>query len=147
VTFEISVSTDVAAPAERVWDVVTDWERQGDWVPATTVHVLSGDGRGTGSRLLAFTGFADIGFADAMEITVWDPPRLCRVRHTGKLLRGTGDFAVEPRGPSRSVFVWSERLDPPFGPVGRVGLTLLAPAVRLGLRRAGRALARQVAAR
>jgi carbon monoxide dehydrogenase subunit G len=139
-TFEVSVHTRIAAPAERVWDFVTDWERQGDWVPATTVRILHGDGRSVGSRLLAFTGFFDIGFADPMEIVEWDPPRRCVVRHTGRLLRGTGEFAVEAHGEA-SAFVWSERLEPPLGLVGRFGLTLLAPAVRLGLSRAGDKLA------
>ena len=139
-TFEVSVRTPVAAPVDQVWSVVTDWERQGDWVPGTVVRVVQGDGRSVGSRLLAFTGLYDIGFVDHLEIVEWEPPRRCLVRHTGRLLRGTGEFAVEP-GDGRSTFVWAERLQPPLGPVGRLALALLRPAVRLGLRGAGRNLA------
>lgn len=139
-TFDITVRTEVAVPAARLWAAVVDWERQGEWVPATVVRVVGGDGRSVGSRLMAFTGLFDVGFVDHLEISEWDPPRRCVVRHTGRLMRGTGEFAVEDRG-DRSVFAWSERLDPPFGRLGRLGLALLSPAVRLGLRGAGRRLA------
>lgn len=139
-TFEITGRIPVAAPAEQLWDVVTDWERQDRWIPATVVRIVSGDGRSVGSKVLAFTGFADIGFVDSMEIVEWDPPRRCVVWHTGRLVRGSGVFAVEPDGDT-STFVWSERLHPPFGPLGRIGLAALRPMVRLGQRRVGRALA------
>jgi len=137
---EISAAVDVDARAEQVWAAVTDWERQGDWIPGTVVRVVGGDGRSTGSRLLAFTGVFDIGFVDHMVIVEWEPPRRCLVRHTGWLLRGTGEFAVHARGDG-STFVWTERLDPPFGPVGRLGLTLLRPPTRAVLHLAGRRLA------
>ena len=86
-TFEISGRVPVAAPAEQLWAVVTDWERQDRWIPATVVRIVSGDGRSVGSKVLAFTGLADIGFVDSMEIVEWAPPRRCVVRHTGKLVR------------------------------------------------------------
>ncbi|HEY0636916.1 MAG TPA: SRPBCC family protein, partial [Pseudonocardiaceae bacterium] len=132
--FEVRI--DVDAPPGLVWSVVTDWPAQRDWIPATTVHVIAGDGRSTGSRIVAFSGLADIGVLDTMEITEWEPPRRCRVRHLGRLLRGTGEFAVEPRG-AGSTFVWVEDLEPPFGPLGRVGLPLVRPLFEAGLRRGG----------
>ena len=33
---------DVAAPASVVWDYVTDWPRQQEWVPLTRVEDLDG---------------------------------------------------------------------------------------------------------
>ena len=140
-TIEVSVRTEVAAPAEQVWAAATDWERQGGWMPGTVVRVVAGDGRSVGSALFAFSGVGDIGVLDTMRIVEWDPPRRCRLRHLGKLLRGTGEFVVTPRGADAATFVWSERLEPPFGVLGRIGLPLARPVLRLGMRRALRTFA------
>jgi hypothetical protein len=61
-----------------------------------------------------------------------------KVRHTGRLVRGTGTFRVLPRE-GGSTIVWEEDLDLPFGPIGRLGRPLVgplsAPLLRLSLRR------------
>ncbi|NED98088.1 hypothetical protein G1H11_22575 [Phytoactinopolyspora alkaliphila] len=38
----IVVTREVDRSAEEVWAVLTDWERQGDWMPATTVRASGG---------------------------------------------------------------------------------------------------------
>lgn len=139
-TTRFEARIDVDAPPAVVWSVVVDWELQRRWILGTTVHVIGGDGRSVGSRLAAFTGVHDIGFLDTMEITAWDDERrVCHVRHLGKLLRGDGEFAVEARG-EHATFVWSEDLEPPFGPLGRVALPLARPVVEASLRLGGRKL-------
>ncbi|WP_239514279.1 SRPBCC family protein [Streptosporangium sp. 'caverna'] len=134
----ISVSVDAHARPERVFSVLTDWSRHDEWMLLTRAHVAAGDGRSAGSRLAAFTGVGPVGFTDTMEITEWDPPRTVKVRHTGRLVRGTGTFRVLPRE-GGSTIVWEEDLDLPFGPVGRLGRPLVgplsAPLLRLSLRR------------
>lgn len=130
---ELTVRTPVEAPAASVWRVLTDWERQGDWMVGTTVRLASGDGRSVGAKLAARTGIGPFGFTDTMKITVWDPPRRCEVLHTGRLVRGAGVFDVEPRGAAATV-VWTERLQLPFGVFGRWGWPLVRPAFRAGLK-------------
>ncbi|GAA2971668.1 SRPBCC family protein [Actinokineospora diospyrosa] len=128
---------EVAAPARVTWAAMTDWANQGAWMLGTAVRVTSGDGRGVGSTLAAFTGVVGIGFTDHMEITEWRPPVRCAVRHTGWLVRGTGVFEVVDRGAAGSTFVWREDLRVPrplwaaVSPVFRAGL-------RLSLRRFAR---------
>ncbi|TDP93809.1 polyketide cyclase/dehydrase/lipid transport protein [Labedaea rhizosphaerae] len=124
----------VAAPAEMVWAAVTDWPRQGEWMLATAVRVTGGSGRGAGSTLAARTGVGPLGFTDHMEITSWQPPVRCEVRHTGKVVCGTASFEVRPVGASTSELVWTERLDLPLGALGRVGWPLVRPGFRLGVR-------------
>ncbi|QWF79224.1 SRPBCC family protein [Amycolatopsis sp. CA-230715] len=131
---DVLLSVEVAAPAGTTWLALTDWTRQGEWMLGTEVEVLAGNGRSVGSRLAAFTGVAGIGFTDTMEIIGWEPPVRCTVRHLGKLVRGTGAFHVQDKGPQRSVFIWSEQLELPFGVVGRLGWPLAKPAFTLGLR-------------
>lgn len=131
---DVLLSVEVAAPAGTTWLALTDWTRQHEWMLGTEVEVLAGNGRSVGSRLAAFTGVAGIGITDTMEIIGWEPPVRCTVRHLGKLVRGTGAFHVQDKGPQRSVFIWSEQLDLPFGLVGRLGWPLVKPAFTVGLK-------------
>ncbi|RKT52635.1 SRPBCC family protein [Saccharothrix australiensis] len=123
----LELRVDVATPAEVTWAAATDWARQGEWVLATRVRVTRGDGRGVGTELAAFTGLGPIGFTDTMRVTAWEPPLRCAVRHTGRLVRGTAEFRVVPRG-ACSTFVWVEDVPPALGVV-------LAPGVRWSLHR------------
>ncbi len=134
-TTEVRMSVPVATAAEDVWDAVTDWSRQGEWMLGTEVHVASGDGRSPGSRLEAFTSVAGLGFLDVMEITVWDPPLRCEVRHDGRLLRGTGGFRVVRNTPESATLMWWERLDLPLGRFGAIAWSFVRPVFTWGLRR------------
>ena len=138
----LALSVDVDASAEATWNAAVDWARQGEWMLGTRVIPTYAEGRGVGGRIEAFTGVGPLGFVDPMEITLWQPPRACHVVHTGRVVRGTGRFEVEPRGDGRSRFHWREDLDLPLGVVGRMGWVLVRPlfayGVRLSLRRFAR---------
>jgi hypothetical protein len=144
---ELIIRVDVAAPAGNVWAAVVDWSRQSDWMLGTKVRVTAGDGAGVGSELAAFTGVGALGFVDTMVITRWDPPRLCEVGHTGKVVRGTGVFEVVPMGADRSTLVWTERLTLPLGLLGRLGWPLVRPGFAWGVRYSLGRLAKQVEGR
>lgn len=144
---ELTVPVDVEAPAEAVWQTVTDWPGQGEWMLGTRVEVDGGgEGRHLGARLRAVTGVGPLAFTDTMEIVEWDPPRRCVVRHTGRVVRGDGVFEVVALNPHRARFLWSEQLDLPLGVVGALGWRLVAPGFRWGLVRSLRKMARRVEA-
>lgn len=142
----VELAVRVRAPARAVWDAVTDWAAQGEWMTATRVRPVDGDGRGMGGRIEAFTGLGPLGFLDTMVVTEWLPPSRCAVLHTGRLVRGTGAFAVEEAEgePGAARLVWYEDLELPAGAFGTVGWLLLRPLVRLGVLRSLRRLARSV---
>ncbi|HEX4787818.1 MAG TPA: SRPBCC family protein [Actinospica sp.] len=127
----VAVAVRVRAPAQAVWEAVTDWPAQGDWMPATHVRPVGGDGRGVGGRIEAFTGIGRLGFLDTMVVTEWRPPNWCAVRHTGRVVRGTGAFAVEEPAeddglaPGTVRLVWYEDLELPGGAVGALGWRLI----------------------
>ncbi len=128
---KLTIAAGVLVPAapERVWEAAIDWRRQREWIWATRVD----GGNGAGAAVSGWTGIGRIGFTDTMVITEWDPPRRCTVTHTGKVVRGSGEFEVHPRG-DRSEFRWIERIELPLPPaLGRLAAAVIGPVARLGL--------------
>ena len=145
-TATLILTVDVAAPAQDTWAGATDWVNQGAWMLGTTVRPTRRDGQGVGGAIEAFTGLGRVGFLDTMEITVWEPPAKCHVLHTGRLIKGTGAFEVEPRGASASRFIWREDLELPLGALGRLGWPLVKPVFAAGVQASLRKFARWVEA-
>ncbi|MCW2600483.1 MAG: hypothetical protein JWM02_2312 [Frankiales bacterium] len=139
-------TVDVEASVEQTWAGATDWARQGEWLLGTSVRPTVQNGQGVGAVIEAFTGLGRWGVLDTMTITRWEPPYRCRVQHTGRVVRGTGEFEVRGRGEGRSTFVWREDLDLPLGALGRLGWPLVRPLFAAGLRVSLRTFGRWVEA-
>jgi carbon monoxide dehydrogenase subunit G len=134
----------VRAAPERVWQVAMDWSRQGEWIPGTSVS----GGTGVGAQVSARTALGPVGFTDTMVITEWDPPRRCVVRHTGRVVRGSGIFEVLPHG-EFSEFRWTELVELPVPDAVQPGAVLVGkwtvvPLTRLALDYSLRRFARLV---
>jgi Polyketide cyclase / dehydrase and lipid transport len=147
----LPVPVEVEAPADAVWAYVTDWERQGEWMLGTRVRVTGGDGRGVGTTLRAVTGVGPLGVVDTMEVVAFDPPAGDRpgraaVRHTGRIIRGDGEFEVVALGPQRCRFTFTELLDVPAGALGLLAWRVGSPVVRAGFVASLRRMARRCAA-
>jgi carbon monoxide dehydrogenase subunit G len=126
---ELRAEVDVDASPAKVFQALTDWAHQGEWMPGTHVRVTEGGGDAVGDEILARTALGSgllsrVGFDDPMRITRWEPGVRCDVLHLGRVVRGTGVFLVEPRGSGQARFSWVEWVDPPFGRVGDLGLRL-----------------------
>jgi hypothetical protein len=135
-------AVEVAVPASRLWDHVTDWPSQGQWIPQTRVENVDAADR-LGGRFRAWSGIGPVGFWDPMTITAWsrhpDGGGRCEVLHLGTVVKGEGEFVVRALGPDSSRFVWAEMVVVPGGRLGALGFRLVRPAVErligLGLRR------------
>lgn len=124
-SLEVTSRVLVRADPGRLWQIAMDWPRQDDWMLATRVR----GGQGVGAKVVARTGIGPVGFTDTMVITQWHPPHRCVVRHTGRVVRGTGVFEVARRG-SMSEFAWTEQLYLPWPASGRLGQWLIARPAR-----------------
>jgi hypothetical protein len=132
----MQVSADVAAPAKDTWSVLTDWSSQSEWALLTTTRgVGPTGGHAVGEQVHAFTGVGRLGFLDTMVIETWDPPALCRVRKTGRVVRGASEFRVQPIGPQASRVTYAAEVDLPAGRLGELAWPLIKPAFVAGFRR------------
>lgn len=143
----LSVSIEIDAPAQRTWEVVTDWERQGEWMPMTNVEVSASTPIGVGAKLTARSGVGPASFVDPMVIDVWEPPYRCEVVHLGKVVTGRGGFLVEDLPGGRSRFTWREELESTGARkvLDRVGLPATRALVTVALNRLARLIAQSAA--
>ena len=136
----ITVSIDLDAPVERVWEVIEPIERHVDWMhDAVAIRFESEQTRGVGTRFLCDTKVGPIRLVDRMEITEWRPGAAMGVRHVG-LVTGSGVFTLVPIDLDRRTrFTWEESLTFPWwlgGPLGALvgGRLALRPIWRRNLR-------------
>ena len=59
----------VDSTAQEVWDYLTDWRRQGEWIPLTTVEPVGDPKARPGARIRAYTGVGPLRFADPITVT------------------------------------------------------------------------------
>jgi len=135
----IAMSLVINAPIEKVWAALADWESQGEWMLQTTVEVTSEIREGVGTSIAAFTGVGKLGVMDYMTVTAWNPPNVCDVVHTGKIIKGTGRFELTALTPQSTRFDWSEEILAP-----RALFLLIAPGLYVGVRISLSALRRKL---
>jgi uncharacterized protein YndB with AHSA1/START domain len=91
-----TITTHIAAPAERVWQVMTDTERWHEWTPSvTSVRRVGGEPFAVGSRAL----IRQPGFPPATwNVTAIEPGRSFTWVSVGPGFRAVGTHSVEPTG-------------------------------------------------
>jgi hypothetical protein len=143
----LSVSIDIDAPSERTWQLVTDWPRQGEWMPLTQVRVPVDSPSGVGATFAARSGLGLAGFLDTMVVDVWEPPHRCEVVHLGRVVTGRGVFLIHDLPGDRSRFTWREELDS-TGPrriIDRAGALPTRMFLTLALKRLARLVVAEAA--
>jgi carbon monoxide dehydrogenase subunit G len=128
----LEVVQDVAAPRTTVWSVLTDWERQPQWMlDAKDVHVLTPQREGEGVTLRCPTNLLGVTVQDVMRVTGWREPSYLEVTHLGRIITGSGAFDLVELGPARTRVRWWEEVDPPLGALGEWGAsTFVLPVLR-----------------
>jgi hypothetical protein len=120
------------APRQVVWAVLTEWERQPEWMlDAKAIHLLTPERTGEGVTLRCPTNLLGFTVQDVMRVTGWDEPRYLEVTHLGRIITGHGAFELSEDGADRTRILWWEEVDPPLGALGEWGAsTLVLPILR-----------------
>jgi hypothetical protein len=135
----IEMTLVIKAPIEKVWQSLAQWENQGEWMLLTKVEVTSKIREGVGTSIAAFTGIGKLGLMDHMTVTAWQPPNICDVVHTGRIIKGTGRFELTQIDALTTRFDWSEEIEAP-----RAIFLLIAPGLYTGVRISLMAFRRQL---
>jgi carbon monoxide dehydrogenase subunit G len=136
----VTLSQPIAAPRRTVWDVLTDWERQAEWmVDALAVEVITPYRTGVGVTVVCPTRILGVTVRDVLRVTRWVEDEVLEVVHLGKVIKGTAAFELHDSGTGTRV-EWWEHIDPPLGAFGalvadRVIAPLTAAVFRRSLRR------------
>lgn len=119
---QVKVEQHLAADRERVWALLTDWERQPQWMmDAVAVEVLTPQRQGDGVTIRCPTRLLGFVVDDVMRVTRWDPNRRLDVVHLGRVIRGSGSFELHDAPGGTTRITWNEWIDPPLGVIGALG--------------------------
>jgi uncharacterized protein YndB with AHSA1/START domain len=113
----IRTSIAINAPIERVWAVLSDIERQPEWMhDLKSVRLTTPPPTGTGTRGIGRVQVFGIGVEDPVEVTAFEPPAHFAIRHDG-LVAGGGDIRLAGGADgTTTVVTWDETLTPPVFP-------------------------------
>lgn len=141
----LRLESTLPAPPERVWEVVSDWERYSEWMPDVSwVRRVGGDS-GVGLELDVRTKVFGIpAVTDRMRVEIWDPPSKLGILHRG-FVSGEALWMLEPAGDGGTRFVWLEDLRMPPPVLGELALACYLPVLLLTFRWSMRNLGRLVA--
>lgn len=126
----IEVSATLPGPPEVVWDLITDWEHQDDWMlEATDFVVLSDLREGVGVEAEATIKIMGVTTRDRVRVVGWEPNHRLAIRHEG-WVSGTGEIFLTPMAPDATYLFWREDLEPPLGLLGAVGIRAFKPVMK-----------------
>lgn len=133
-------------PPAVAWRLITDWEKQGDWMLEARDFVVTSEQReGIGVTAEATVRIGGITTRDRATVTSWEPERLLGISHEG-WVSGRAEMLLTPLDGSRTHILWTEALRPPWGLVGAIGLSAFKPLMRRVFERDLSVLARLTAA-
>jgi uncharacterized protein YndB with AHSA1/START domain len=134
-TSSIELASTLDGPPEVVWDLLTDWEKIGDWMlEASDFVVVSEMREGVGVEAESTVSIGGIKTRDRVRVIGWEPNQRLAIEHLG-WVRGTGEFNLTPLRDGKTHVFWREDLQPPVGMLGAIGLSGFKPLMRGAFKR------------
>lgn len=130
-TVTLTYSVDIAATQQVVFNYISDWEKQSEWVLFTSVKQVQNVPKDNTQSLIATTKLGPLKIVDTMNVTSWQPYERIVVEHTGRMVRGKGIFSVAKKSNDTCAFIWQEITPVPFGVLGSIGTWHVKPFLSL----------------
>ncbi|MEV7968972.1 SRPBCC family protein [Sphaerisporangium sp. NPDC088356] len=137
------VCLKIDAPPRKVWDLVTDVTRYGEWSPESTGgRWLAGVGGRVGASFRGHNRRGPFRWATTCTVVEWERPR--RFTFEVELSRMRWGYRLMPDGDGTVLCEWREHIGSPVGPVravlalgflGRDREALMVEGMRSTLRR------------
>ncbi len=116
----IDIKRPMRYEPSRVWEVLSDLERQTTWMKdAEEITFVSDQRRGTGTKMEVLTVVGPLRTNDIIEVTDWVEGSHIDVVHIG-LVKGTGRLAVTTADDGGTIVRWTEETRFPWwlgGPI------------------------------
>jgi hypothetical protein len=123
------MSAEIRAPINAVWSYLVDWEGLYRWMSElSALRITSTRREGVGVEGVASVRIGGITTTDRIRVTDWDPPYRLTIVHLG-WVSGSGAMVCQENSRG-TLFGWTERLEPPLGPVGWIGMQILRPLIK-----------------
>ncbi len=126
----IEMGRVLPGPPNVIWRLITDWENQHLWMLEARDFVITSPHReGIGVEGEATVSIGGITTRDRATVTRWEPERVLAIRHEG-WVSGEAEMRITTVGPNQTHLFWREKLEPPLGILGGLGLTAFRPLMR-----------------
>lgn len=135
----VSLSRDVAAPPDRVWGLVSDLPRMGEWSPENTggTWVKGATGPATGARFRGTNAQGKRSWSTTITVDTCEPGRAFSFEVTaGGFKVASWSYKIEPTASgSRVTETWIDRRNPLSRVIGKQvsGIAHDAEETRLGI--------------
>lgn len=138
----VEVEATLPGPPQVVWELITNWEHQDDWMLEASDFVVTSEHRtGVGVEAEATIRIGGIKTRDRVRVTGWEPPKRLVIEHLG-WVKGHGELHLTPGiGSPTTHIYWREELHPPLGLIGWLGMHAFKPVMKRMFRRDLRVLA------
>ena len=125
----LEMAETLPGPPDVVWRLITDWEHQDDWMLEASDFVVTSDIReGVGVEAEATIKIAGVTTRDKVRVVEWEPEHRLGIEHLG-WVSGRGDIFLTKLGGDRTHLFWRERLYPPLGVAGALGISAFKPVM------------------
>ncbi|WP_405166262.1 SRPBCC family protein [Nocardia sp. NBC_01499] len=136
----VQVYAEISAAPQRLWELLTDWEHQGEWMrEASDFEVVSPQRAGVGTTVATTVRIAGITTRDRIRVDIWQPPTGSAPAHLGIVhlgwVKGRADIHLTELPDERLRLDWTEQLHPPLALLGATAMRLLTPLLTHTFRR------------
>lgn len=126
---EIYSAIDIEAAPEAIWPYLVDWENLGLWMKeGKSFEVTSAEREGVGVEASAVISVGGLKTTDVIRVTRWEPPETLALEHLG-WVKGEGLMRCFPTSSGTHLY-WKEKLMPPWGVLGAIGIRIFKPLMR-----------------